>query len=447
MINIIVGKGIITENVPKALLKKVEKDLTFDNPDYINAMKFGKFISADMPSHFHLFEIEGNNCWVPRGYIHPLLHWIKKKKLKVKIEDETLLLKPKDWKFLGTLRKDQKKAIPDLVNYPCGVLEGETGSGKTAICINMIVQRQQPTLVIVHSKELLYQWQSQIKKFMGYDCGLVGDGNYKVKDITVGIINSVRNKIDKLKDKFGHIIADEVHRVTTWAETIAEFRAKYYLGASATPYRNDGLGDAIFAIMGPHRHRIDSKELRDTGAVLVPDIYRLNSKFEYMFTNDYSTMITELVQDEARNSMIVSSISSDLKKFNENILVISDRVNHLKIMQEMLLKRYDINGSILTGKISTKKRKKIIEEVRAGLCQVLFASSSLISEGFDSPNLTALFSGTPVKFSGKLIQGIGRILRPDGDKKPRLYDIRDNNVPVLQYSGYHRDRIYRKKGW
>lgn len=444
---ITIGKGVIGENIPKALIQKVKKDLTFENPEYVNAMKFGKFLSADMPSHLHLHEIEGKNCWVPRGYIYYFLKWFHDHKKKYKIRDKTLLLKPLDLKFIKELRPYQEKAIPDLMGYPCGVLEGDTGSGKTIIALYMMVKRQQPTMIIVHSKELLYQWEERIKEFTGEQCGLLGDGNNDIRHITVGIINSVRNHIKRLKNLFGHVICDECHRVITWADTIAEFTARYFLGCTATPFRNDGLGKAIFAILGPLRHKVDEGELRKTKSVLVPKIFRMPTNFSYMFLNDYSTMITSLIEDVQRNTILTNAIARDLKKHNENILIVSDRTKHLQIMQKMLFKKYGIRSHVLTGKTKTKDRKRIIANIKSGICKILFASGSLIGEGFDAPELAALFLGTPVKFSGKLLQVAGRILRPKKGKVARLYDPRDNKVPVLEYSGYHRDRVYRKKGW
>jgi len=480
---ITIGKGVVGENLPMALIKKIQKDLSFKNPAYENAMKYGKFISADMPSHLNLFESEDNDAWVPRGYIHWLLGWMRKKKKKFKLRDKTLVLKPLNLKFKGELRPLQKPAIPALLGYPCGVLEADTGAGKTVMGINMIVQRQQPTLVIVHSKELLYQWQDQIKKFTGEDCGLVGDGKFKIRPITVGIINSVRNKVEKLESHFGHIICDECHRITSesWAGTIQEFRARYTLGLTATPFRSDGLGDAIFASLGPLRYTVDKKKLQESGSVLIPKIFRMPTRFEYMFLNDYSTMITELINDVGRNTLITNGIARDLKKYKENILVVSDRKDHCHLLQEMLENNHGIIASVLTstpkkmkrwekdengdrwhsdGRKVTKediqaekdkynyaKRENVIQRVRDGKCKVLIATTSLIGEGFDAPDLTVLFLGTPIKFSGRLIQAVGRILRPKKGKVPRLYDPRDDRVSVLQYSGYNRDRIYRKKGW
>jgi small basic protein (TIGR04137 family) len=138
------------------------------------------------------------------------MKWIKQNNYEVKIIDKTLLLPKIDIKFHGKLREYQELAVNEMVNrYPVGVLEANTGAGKTVIATGIIAKRKQPTLIIVHSKELLYQWQEAIKTFLHYDCGLLGDRKNDIKDITVGIINTVKNKIDELTPRFGMVICDE----------------------------------------------------------------------------------------------------------------------------------------------------------------------------------------------------------------------------------------------
>lgn len=439
-----IGKGIKCIDLPKAAKQKIRNDLCFDNPDYIAAMKQGRYIAADCPSHIHLYCAEGNVYWIPRGYIYYLRKWLRLNKYLVQIKDFTLLLKPLNLKFNGKLRPYQEKAKQDVVSYPVGVLEAATGSGKTVMAISIIVHRQQPTLIIVHSKELLYQWRDAIKQFIGVDCGLIGDGKFKIKPITVGIINTVKKNVPRLAKRYGHIICDECHRIaaSTWSETIQDFPAKHYLGLTATPFRRDGLGHAIFACIGPKRHKVDKNMLFKTKAVLRPDVYKIVSDFRYIFANDYSTMISSLTNDISRNRLITSLIVEDLEHYNENVLIVSDRKKHLLNMQETLLNEHRVKSLVLTGSVNKKERAEVISKVKSGKCKVLFATLSLIGEGFDAPDLTTLILTTPVKFSGRLIQACGRVLRPKKGKTPRIYDIRDPEVAVLRYSGFNRDKIY-----
>lgn len=453
LIILTIGKGVKCENLPIEAKRKISKDLTFENPIYKNAERRGGYVGINVMEYLYFYEVSKDKqvFWIPRGYVYYLMKWIRQNNLKVKIIDKTLLLPKMNIKFHGKLRDYQELAVNEMVNrYPIGVLEAQTGAGKTVIATGVIARRKQPTLIIVHSKELLYQWQEAIKTFLHYDCGLLGDGKNNTKDITVGIINTVKNKTEELKTRFGQIIVDETHKVaaTSWSDTLQEFPARHYLGLSATTFRSDGLGDAIFAHIGHKIHKVDKKMLTETGAVLVPEIYRIETSFRHMFLGNYSGMIKKLVENETRNNLICSKIAEDFKQHKENILVVSDRKKHCIAMQQIITDRYNLKSNVLIGSVNATKRKQIVEDAKSGKCKILFATTSLIGEGFDLPDLTALFLSTPLKFSGRILQAIGRILRPTSsntNKKPRVYDFRDNDIDVLRNTGYHRDRVYRKQ--
>lgn len=444
-------------NLPMIVKDKISEDLTFQNQQYQNATNYGGYAPQNISEFIDFYDVSEDEeiLWVPRGYIFYLIKFLKQNDIPFNIIDQTIKFDKMDIKFHGTLRDYQNEAVfYTLSRYPVGVIEAATGSGKTVTAIGVIAQRKQPTLIVVHTKELLYQWQEAIKKFLDYDCGLIGDGKFKVEQISVGIINTIKNKVDLLKDKFGQIVIDECHRCPSnvWTSTIQEFPARYYLGLSATAFRRDGLGKAIFYHLGPRVHEVDKTMLQDTGAVLKPSIRLIMTKFRAArsFMDEeqmsYSTVIKKLTEDYDRNKLITYTIYNDLKEFKENVIVVSDRVKHLSEISNML-KSVKVKNRILSGKTGTKKRKEIVEEVRNGKCKVLLATISLVGEGFDVPDLSALFLTTPVKFKGRLVQIVGRILRPKDKKVPRLYDFRDDNVRTLQYSGYARNKIYKKEGW
>ncbi len=453
-----IGGGVICRNLPREAKDKILKDLTFENPVYKNAERHGGYVGINVMRYLYFFEVskDKKTTWVPRGYIWYLNKWLKENKYKVKIIDRTLLFPKMNIKFHGELRGYQKIAAHVMVRkYPVGVLEAATGAGKTVIATAIIGIRKQPTLIIVHSKELLFQWQEAIKKFLHYDCGLIGAGKFDIKDISVGIINTVRNRLDQLTPRFGMVIMDEAHKsaAVSWSDTIQEFPAHHYLGLTATAFRSDGLGDAIFAHIGHKIHTVDKKVLHETGAVLKPKIILVETEFKAArcFVDEeklaYSSIIKNLCEDDTRNTLIAERIEHDLKRFKQNCLVVSDRKNHCKRIAEILLSK-NIKSHVLSGSTNKKDRTNIVADVKAGRCKVLIATISLIGEGFDAPNLSALFLTTPVSFSGRIIQTAGRILRPDKNNKskiPRIFDFRDVNVNVLRNSGFRRDRIYKKQ--
>ena len=96
---------------------------------------------------------------------------------------------------------------------------------------------------------------------------------------------------------------------------------------------------------------------------------------------------------------------------------------------------------MLHGQLAPEVRQEIVEAVQAGAVEVLVATLQLISEGFDCPGLATLFLTTPISFEGRLLQVIGRIMRPAANKRARVFDYIDENVPTLLRSARARSLV------
>jgi superfamily II DNA or RNA helicase len=79
----------------------------------------------------------------------------------------------------------------------------------------------------------------------------------------------------------------------------------------------------------------------------------------------------------------------------------------------------------------------------AFLVKILVATGQLIGESFDCRELSTPFLATPIKFGGRLLQYLGRVLRPaPGKDKAKVYDYVDKEVGVLRAAGEARRRVY-----
>ena len=434
------------------MLDKIRKDLTVENPEYTRSFRTKAFKKYAVEQFLRLYVDRGSSIIVPRGYMNRAL--FHKNDKDYEIIDNTICPElSAALVFKKKLRDYQERAIEDVTLRRYGILEASTGAGKTIMALSTIPIRNTKTLILVHSKELLYQWREAIQSSFGINCGLIGDGNKHFADITVGIINSVHKMLDKSREdlNFGYIIYDECHRTlgSMWLDVINTLYPKYHLGVTATPFRNDETTKALFAILGPKLHVVDRKELEEIGAICIPNIIRVNTFF---YTNEgqeiiYSNLITELTNDIHRNNLIVEKVVQEYMHYKEPILIVSDRKEHCELLFNLIDAYRDLNPILLHGSIKKSERTKKVEEFKKGKFNVLIATVSLIGEGFDSPSLGSLFLTTPVKFAGRLLQVVGRILRPSGTEKPRVYDVRDTMVKMLRYSGFARDRQYKEKGW
>lgn len=446
-IQLIVQDMVTCKYIPLNIINVIANALTFINPVYANMIKRG-WVNNAVPAKLKYFDMEKQIIYIPKGYLLYLMKILRNVGLEYSLKYETPVFPTLKLKFTGIPRPYQKKAIHKMTEYSLGILEAKTGSGKTFIALGIIAVRKCPTLIIVHNKELLYQWKAAIKQFLNYDCGLIGDGKYDIKPITVGIVNSVSANINKLRKRFNFLVGDEIHRVCSnnWVNIFSNIQCRYQLGLSASPYRRDGLTNLVYYMCGPIIHTIDSKELESTGAVLKPEIRKVFTEFNYKFRNDYSDMINKLCTDIIRNKRITTTVLNDIKQYNEQILVISDRVSHCELIKNALAEA-GIKTETLSGRLSRIKRAQILEDMKSSKIQVLCSTVQLIGEGTDIPSLSSLFITTPIRFKGRTIQACGRILRPTGNIKPRIYDFADMNIHVLKSSSEARECTYRSEGW
>ena len=154
-------------------------------------------------------------------------------------------------------------------------------------------------------------------------------------------------------------------------------------------------------------------------------------------------MLSELTEDGSRNRLIVGDIIKEASNGGGVCLVLSDRKEHCHALQDMLSKQ-GMNADVLTGSVCNGERKTIVERLHAGKVKVLIATGQLIGEGFDCKALSTLHLACPIKFSGRLIQYLGRVLRPaPGKNHARIYDYCDLHIGVLAASARARQQVYR----
>ncbi len=432
-------------NISPPLLQILKSKLTIDNPKYHAAKRYGRWIGKNFQQQLFFYDIDDAGISFPRGYAAQAVNLCKKYLGQgPHIVDNRRLLAEVDFNFQGELRPYQQEAVKDVLQRHFGVLVAGTGSGKTIMALAVLAERRQPALVLLHSKELMYQWQERISQFMGIEAGLIGDSRFDIQPISVAIVNTARKRLNELASHFGHLVVDECHRVpaSLFTEVVKAFDSYYMLGLSATAYRReDDLTRLIYLYMGDRSHQVDPKKLTETGAVLKPEFIQQQTDFAYGFRGNYHHLMAALTKNPARNQQIVEDIATESGRSEGTILVVSDRVAHCRKLADMLEEK-GLEASVLTGRLNAAERAAIVESVHNGRVKILISTLQLVGEGFDAAGLTTLFLTTPIKFTGRLRQVIGRILRPASGKQPKVIDYVDGQVGVLKNSARIRRQAY-----
>ncbi|MGD9826741.1 DEAD/DEAH box helicase [Desulfobacter sp.] len=445
------SKTVLT-NLTPATRQAVKQYLSMPNPRYAEAQKMNRSThNIDRDLKFYQERTDGLVC--PRGCAAKLYRLCERMGENIQVFDNRRTLDPVDFTFAGELRPLQRQAVDGVLTRDSGLLEAGTGAGKTVMALYLIAQRGQPALIIVHTKELLNQWISRIESFLGIpraEVGIIGGGQFVIGNrITVGTVQSLCKRLGEVVPHIGHLICDECHRAPSriFTETVNTFDALYRLGLTATPWRRDGLSKVIFWTMGDVTGRIDKQDLVDQGNLCPAQVQWIKTEFSPFAdaSAEYSKALSELTEDETRNRLVCKTVAEN--NGHGISLVLSDRKAHCDTLQNILFNGHRVQTEVLTGSTSQKERERIIMALQDGECCYLIATGQLIVEGFDLPGISTVFLTTPVKFSGRLIQYIGRALRPaPGKDKALIFDFADVNNPVFTASAKARVGTYASQG-
>ena len=450
---ICIKNDIYVTDIPDQVRNMLAEKFSMPNPLYKNNKEKG-YSTRGIPKVLRFYEFEktdSSSITLPRGGLDTVREILEEEDIPYEISNDNPEFEPVPFKFSGNLRPVQHRALDDMLRHDMGTLCAPTGSGKTVMALALIAKRMQPALVIVHTKTLLQQWIERINGFLGIpkdDIGIVGNGKMNVgEEITIGTVQTVRKFTSELSERFGYVLVDECHHTpsTTFTETLSQFCARYITGLSATPYRRDTLDAVIGFYAGKIRHKIDPGEVMAAGGIVPYDVVRVNTDF-WVDTDPvefYAHVLQEICIDRSRNSLIARYAVQEAKA-GETCLILSDRREHCRVLCDMLVGK-GIKAAVLTGDLPPAARKEIIGRLDNGEIEALCGTVQLIGEGFDSKGLTAIFLATPIKFEGRLIQSIGRVMRPSpGKGKAKVYDFVDEKIGVFLSAANARDRIYQE---
>lgn len=427
--------------LPKKLVAPLRKVATFANPEFFKLQKM-RFSTWGTPRYISSCGLEQNQLVMPRGVLDKVIDVLERVGIDVGVDDQRAKPKRLKVKFLGELRKDQKKAVAAISKHDFGVLVAPPGVGKTVMGCYLIAKRKVPTLILVHRKPLMDQWLERIKEFLDIgpkELGSYGGSRKKPKGkIDVAMLQTL-NKLEDSADllsNYGQIIIDECHHVpaVSFENVMKKISSKYFVGLTATPVRKDGLQAILHMQCGPVRYEMDeygAKDLektvyiRETGFNVVSDVTQppIHQVWE------------QLISDEGRNQQIVKDITGSLDE-GRFPLIVSDRKQHLLILEDLIKnssKPYQ--GFVLIGEFSKKKRKEIFDKIQTQIKGqkpfYILSTGSFIGEGVDIPILDTLILGMPVSFKGRMRQYVGRIHRPYPSKnKVQIFDYLDSNTAL-----------------
>lgn len=334
------------------------------------------------------------------------------------------------------LREHQEEALNNLANMrnfhqTIALVQGATGSGKSAIGVLDAKAVGKRTLFLAHTKELVLQAQKNFQMLWPeVSAGLYME-KYKESDrfVVCGSIQSVLRNLDDFRpDDFGYLIVDECHHASaeSYKKILSYFQTEFTLGLTATPERSDG--ENLLNIFQSVAHKLDIKEAVETGVLVPVRCIRIKTNIDLRDVRingfKYNSLDLETkIMVPGRNQLIVDTYLQYVK--NKSTVVFCTSVHHADEVAE-LFRKNGIAAQSISGQVSPVERKRILSRYEAGQIMVLCACD-LLNEGWDSPHTEVLFMARPTMSKTIYLQQLGRGMRTcEGKEFLMVFDFVDN---------------------
>ena len=355
----------------------------------------------------------------------------------------------------------QSQLMDDWLKKGNGVIKAPPASGKSIMAIGLICKLQVKTLCVFHQSNFRNQWMKELRKFTNIDkledlskkqiAGIYDGGDiFPITFTTVQKLISKKEEEDlgKFKKQFGLVVVDEVHHAASpsFCYVLSNTHARFSLGLTATPKRKDKLEGVYFDSIGPLTAEGGSEQLLPEVRLHYTGV-RVTRNFYVSEWAQWGMFLNQLAKNQERNNMICKLIKEEVRKENRYVLVISERVNHCHVLENLLLESYGFHQTeiqVITGQ--TKKQEELFANARNRQYKVLICSK-VMDEGVDIPPLDTLHYATPLASKAKIEQRAGRIRRPcEGKQSPRIHDWIDTGPGQIHGAAKVRQGVYKAIG-
>lgn len=341
-----------------------------------------------------------------------------------------------------TLRPYQERAVEATLGSPARriVNVAPTGAGKTRIAVEYVSRatfpaapgqadaQGQPSLFIVHRRELLQQAADRLRAAFGHlTVGVIAPG-FDAQPFAPVQVATVQTLLAReQRPPATLIIVDEFHHFASdvsWAALLTAYPAARIIGLTATPQRQDG------------------SPLSDVAEAMV-----VVAQYSELITDGF-LVPCRVFQPPVRSQDELGGLALDpltaYQRYGEG-----GRAFGFATSVKMSKRWADeftaagIPSRSIDGKQSKRERDEALAGLRAGTVQVLW-NYNICTEGVDVPEASVLINCRRMDHVSTYLQACGRVLRPAPGKTEAI--IIDLTGATLKHGFPTEDRDYSLSG-
>lgn len=318
------------------------------------------------------------------------------------------------------------------------LLVSPVGSGKTEIASALFDAHGGRGLFLVHRLELVEQAAERFTRH-GLDVGIIQGTTPANPDATVQVASIQTLVRREMKPPADLVITDECHRAVSesFSGVLAEYPDAFHAGMTATPFRLDGRGlgtifETIIVASYPH-------ELVELGYLVKPRIYTAPPPDLTGIRTERGDYVTGQLSE--RMSKLTGDAIETWLRLGEGrrTVVFAVDIAHSKALTERFLAA-GVPAEHFDGGDDRDTRRAVLDRFRSGETLVV-SNVSLISEGFDLPEIGVVQMARPTMSRALYLQTLGRAMRPfDGKADCVVLDAAGNYgrhgdpLDIMEYS-------------
>lgn len=501
------GNRLLLIEDDSCTLAQIKEQLTFDNPKYLQAVKYSRWQNVRIPKTLKYFNRVEEGILLPYGF--DVSSFYDEFIYEDYYPEGTEVEFPK---FKFTLREAQQEAENEYLSNNNGfdkrkgLVVMNTGVGKTITALSIASKLNQRTLVLLHKNDLIRSWSKDYSDVFDTDepIGLIQGKNRKIgKYVTLATVQTLyrmsEEELAEFTSLFGLVVGDECHRSSTpMFSVVDKFNSQYKLGLTATLERSDGLSHVIKLYFGEVCYKYEAKA--DDTNILPVDVYirevptHLDPIFnvkvipeqydyegnviaqeglicQYVTSDnvptktgqrryssiagapkkiDYSlaNLDSEILSSTETQRKICDDIYKEYKN-GESCVVFFKQKQFCNDYKELLMKRYNIPEEkigVYNGNNSDELNDEVLTKAEKGEVVITLTTYSKCSEGTNCKLWSVAFLCSSMK-DGKVVeQAVGRVRRTEKGKSPRakVYDYHYSNTAVFCNHLSNRLARYRK---